>query len=195
MFIHVQLNPLAHFWCLFYVIHSLLGDFTALCKWGQYFCECLVRLCYFEDTKQRCGCLLLFFSLSLCWFVLLTECRWSAYCCHSHSFHVSCWKKVGHFGRLVRLKTPRLLWEISECNTPDTDATLELIKDLRGYFGSCTPWNERRKEKVALIYRQPTSNLVMKIFCYLWVNIFPSQYPGMWNAVCIISVYYSVIRR
>lgn len=65
MFIHVQLNPLAHFWCLFYVIHSLLGDFTALCKWGQYFCECLVRLCYFEDTKQRCGCLLLFFSLFL----------------------------------------------------------------------------------------------------------------------------------
>lgn len=58
-------------------------------------------------------------------------------------------------------------------NTPDTDTTLELIKDLREYFGSWMPQNKWYMEKGALIYRQPTFKLVMKIFFYLRVNIYP----------------------
>lgn len=58
-------------------------------------------------------------------------------------------------------------------NTPDTDTTPELIKDLREYFGSCVPRNKWCKEKGALIYRQPTFKLVVKIFYYLRVSISP----------------------
>lgn len=54
-----------------------------------------------------------------------------------------------------------------QVNTPDTDASLQLIKNLREYFGSCMPWNKWCKEKGALIYRHPTLKLVMKIFYYL----------------------------
>lgn len=43
-----------------------------------------------------------------------------------------------------------------QVNTPDTDTSLELIKDLREYFGSYMPRNKWCKEKGALIYRQPT---------------------------------------
>lgn len=43
-----------------------------------------------------------------------------------------------------------------QVNTPDTDTSLELIKDLREYFGSHMPQNKWYKEKGALIYRQPT---------------------------------------
>lgn len=50
-----------------------------------------------------------------------------------------------------------------QVNTPDTDTSLELIKDLREYFWSCMPRNKWYKEKGALIYRQPTFKLV-KIF-------------------------------
>lgn len=56
-------------------------------------------------------------------------------------------------------------------NTPDTDTSLELIKDLREYFWSCMPRNKWYKEMGALIYRQPTFKLVMKIFNCLLVNI------------------------
>lgn len=50
-----------------------------------------------------------------------------------------------------------------QVNTPDTDTSLELIKDLREYFGNCMPQNKWYKEKGDLIYRQPTFKLVMKI--------------------------------
>lgn len=58
-----------------------------------------------------------------------------------------------------------------QVNTPDTDTSLELIKDLREYFGSHMPQNKWYKEKGALIYRQPTFKWVMKIFYSFWLDI------------------------
>ena len=58
-----------------------------------------------------------------------------------------------------------------QVNTLDTDTSLELIKDLREYFGSRMPQNKWYKEKGALIYRQPTFKLVIKKYFILSESI------------------------
>lgn len=82
-----------------------------------------------------------------------------------------------------------------QVNTPDTDTSLELIKDLREYFGSSMPRYKWYKEKGALIYRQPTFMIGMNIFYCLWVNIlFRFCYtPQLSNTIFILYVQFVII--
>lgn len=62
------------------------------------------------------------------------------------------------------VKDPTVVAGNKQVKAPDTDTTLELIKDLTEYFGSYMPRNKWCKEKSAPIYRQPTFKPAIKIF-------------------------------
>lgn len=123
-----------------------------------------VQLCYFHDAKLNlnwgadvCACLFPWVSFVL---VLLSE---SPLLCQLL-------EENRPLLETCKVKDTMVVAGNKQVNTPDTDTSLELIKDLREYFGSCMPQNKWYKEKGALIYRQPTFKLVIKIFYSLSVS-------------------------
>lgn len=123
--------------------------------------------------KLRCWCVYLFISL----FNVYLTVDWVSFVLVLLSESPLLYQLLGENRPLretCKVKDFMVVAGNKQVNTPDTDTSLELIKDLREYFGSCMPQNKWCKEKGALIYRQPTFKLVMKIFYSLRVNILPS---------------------
>lgn len=79
-------------------------------------------------------------------------------------------------------------------NTPDTDTSLELIKDLREYFGSCMPRNKWYKEKFCSYLQAPyfqvgNENINFFLIEYLDVS---TRFMKIWitkHIYIFISVY------